>query len=213
MPRAPRVVLRTCCEDGAQISSFHSSLDVNLWIATPPSVGAVRPGVCPRCGAAGAVPGQPLGLIGHGLRERQLRGPPSANSPASTLTLRARRYRCRRCTAIVAVVPRQVLARRHFAAGAIALAVFAFGKLGSTAAAAASRIGSWARGPGGWRTLRRWLAAIDEGRLFACVRGSPDGWSPRQRAERAAMTVAALVPASVAIKDDARVFAGASFAT
>jgi hypothetical protein len=110
-------------------------------------------------------------------------------------------------------VPRQVLPRRHFAAGAIALALFDFGKHGATAADAAKRIGSWARGPGGWRTLRRWLSAIDAGRLFPCVRGSPTAWSPRQRAERAAMTVAALVPASPDVPDDARVFAGAAFAT
>ena len=135
------------------------------------------------------------------------------SSLPSTRTIRVRRYRCRRCAAIVAVVPRQVLARRHFAAGAIALALFVFGKLGSTASETASRVGSWARGPGAWRTLRRWLAAIDEGRLFACVRGSPDGWSPRQRAERAAMTVAALAPASVGTPEHARVFAGAAFAT
>lgn len=127
--------------------------------------------------------------------------------------MRVRRYRCRRCAAVIAVVPRQVLARRHFAAGAIALGLFIFGKLGSIAAETAKRIGCWARGPGAWRTLRRWLAAVDAGQLFPCVRGSPAGWTPRQRAERAAMTVAALVPASVEMSEDARVFAGAAFAT
>jgi hypothetical protein len=95
---------------------------------------------------------------------------------------------------------------------AIALALFVFGKVGSTATVATTRIGSWARGPSAWRTLRRWISAIDAGRLFPCVRASPSGWSARQRAERAAMTVAALVPATFAAEEDARVFAGAALA-
>lgn len=128
-------------------------------------------------------------------------------------TVRTRRYRCRRCAAVIAVVPRQVLARRHFAAGAIALALFVFGKHGATAADSAKRVGSWARGPGAWRTLRRWIAAIDAGALFPCVRGSPHHWTPRQRAERAATTVAALVPATSAPSEEALVFAGAALAT
>jgi hypothetical protein len=154
-----------------------------------------------------------VGLVGHGLRERQLRGPPSASEAARIRTLLVRRYRCRQCGAVVTVVPRQVLARRHFAAGAIALALFVFGKLGSTATVATTQIGSWACGPSAWRTLRRWISAIDAGRLFPCVRGSPSGWSLRQRAERAAMTLAALVPATFAADEDARVFAGAALAS
>lgn len=124
-----------------------------------------------------------------------------------------RRYRCRACKAIVTVVPRQVLARRHFAAGAIALALFVFGRLGATAATAAAQIGSWARGTGAWRLLRRWLTAVEAGRLFPGVRGAPPTWSPRQRAERVAMTIAARVPAAVGTSEGDRVFAGAAFAT
>ena len=52
--------------------------------------------------------------------------------------------------------------------------------------------------------------AIDAGILFPCVRGSPTAWSPRRRAERAAMTVGALVPATFAGDEIARVFAGAA---
>ena len=97
-------------------------------------------------------------------------------------------------------------------AGAIGLALLVFGKLGRSADEAAERVGSWARGPSAWRTLRRWLTAIDVGRLFPCVRGSPRGWPPRRRAERAAMTLASLVPATFAGSEDARVFAGAAHA-
>ena len=165
----------------------HSSVDVNFWISTPPSVEVVRPACCPRCGIASRVPGRRLGLVGHGLRDRQLRGPPTAGGAPTTQTLLARRYRGRTCAAVVTVVPRQVVARRHFSAGAIAFALFIFGKMGATAVDAAKRVGIWARGPSAWRTLRRWIGAIDDGRLFRCVRPSPSGWPPRKRAERAAM--------------------------
>ena len=112
-------------------------------------------------------------------------------------------------------VPRQVLARRHFAAGAIALGLFVFGRLGATAAAASasSRIGGRARGAGAWRTLRRRLPAIEAGRRFPGVRGAPPTWFPRQGAERAAMTVAARIPADVGAAEVDLVFAGAAFAT
>jgi hypothetical protein len=110
------------------------------------------------------------------------------------------------------VVPRQVVARKHFVAGAIALALFVFGKLGGTATEAASRIGSWARGPGAWRTLRRWLFAIEAGRLFRGVRPSPKGWPPRRRAERAAMTLASLAPSTFGKGEAERVYAGAALA-
>lgn len=191
----------------------HSSLNVNFWIASPPSTEAARPACCPRCRAASRPPGRPLGLVGHGWRERQLRGPAAPNEAPSTRVVFVRRYRCRACEAIVTVVPRQVLAGRHFAAGAIALALFVFGKLGATAAAAAARIGSCACGPGAWRTLRRWLSAIETGRLFPGVRGAPPTWSPRQRAERTAMTIAARMPAVIGATEVDRVFAGAAFAT
>lgn len=151
-------------------------------------------------------------VIGHGLRERQLRGPPTASEPAVTRPLLVRRYLCRRCGAVLIVVPRQVLARRHFTAGAIGVALFIFGKLGASAADAAKRVGSWATGPSAWRTLRRWIAAVDAQHLFGAVRRAPIGWPPRRRAERAAMTLCALVPETFAADELTRVFAGAALA-
>lgn len=109
------------------------------------------------------------------------------------------------------VVPRGVVARRHFAAGAIGLALFIYGRLAQSAAEAAVRVGCWGRGASAWRTLRRWVGAIDDGRLFRGVRASPPGWRPRQRAERAAMTLASLVPATASDLGD-KVFAGAALA-
>lgn len=110
------------------------------------------------------------------------------------------------------VVPREVRARRHFGAGAIAAALFVFGKLGLAATEAARTVGSWASGAGAWRLLRRWIGAVDRGAIFPGVRASPSGWSPRQRAERIAMTIAAHAPAILADDELARVFAGAALA-
>ncbi len=94
----------------------------------------------------------------------------------------------------------------------MALALFVYGKLGASAAEAAQRVGSWARGAGAFRTLRRSIGAIDTGRLFARIRASPPRGRPRQRAERAAMAIASLVPASFGPDDASRVYAGAALA-
>jgi len=112
----------------------------------------------------------------------------------------------------VTVVPRQVVPRRHFSAGAIAIALFVFGSERSPAAVAAERIGSWARGTGAWRVLRRWIDAVDEGRLFRRVRAALPDWSPRRRAARTAVAIGALVPAMFAATELGRVFEGAAVA-
>ena len=113
----------------------------------------------------------------------------------------------------MSVVPREIRARRHFGAGAIALALFVFGKLQATAAEAASKVGSWASGgAGSWRLLRRWVGAVERGDLFPGLRASPPGWSPRQRAERIAMALAAHAPATAGDSEEATVFAGAALA-
>ena len=113
----------------------------------------------------------------------------------------------------MSVVPREIRARRHFGAGAIALALFVFGKLQATAAEAASKVGSWASGgAGSWRLLRRWVGAVERGDLLPGLRASPPGWSPRQRAERIAMALAAHAPATAGDSDEATVFAGAALA-
>jgi len=57
------------------------------------------------------------------------------------------------------------------------------------------------------------VRAIREGRLFASVRRSPAHLSARQVAERAAMTLAALAPPTLAHEAIVqRVFAGAALA-
>ena len=58
----------------------HHELDVKGWLAALPSVASARPGACVDCGAASQPTGGLLGLHGHGFRDRQLRGPPDADS-------------------------------------------------------------------------------------------------------------------------------------
>jgi hypothetical protein len=48
-----------------------------------------------------------------------------------------------------------------------------------------------------WKTLRRWIAEIARGELFAGVPASPAGMSARQVAERAAMALAGHAPPSL----------------
>jgi hypothetical protein len=65
-------------------------------------------------------------------------------------------------------------------------------------------------GAGAWRTVRRWLTAIEDGRLFRGIRLSPRGWPPRRRAERAAMTLLARSVLPETTSEEMRVFAGAA---
>lgn len=107
-------------------------------------------------------------------------------------------------------VPRGIAPGRHFSASAIGLGLLLYGMLGASADEVGKRVGLWGRGQGAWRTVKRWLTAIDAGVLLstARIRASPASWSPRRRAERVATTVAALCPASSRTLGD-RVFIGA----
>ena len=106
------------------------------------------------------------------------------------------------------MVPRGVLARRHFSAGAIALALYRL--------AVGARVVDIRREVGGqgetaaWPTLRRWLHAGRQSRLWASVRASPPDWGSPQAAERIAMTLVAHAPAAQGAPLDVRVFAGAA---
>lgn len=51
---------------------LHHTLDVNGWLAYPPSPESARPGACPDCGAPSRPTGGGLGLHSHGVRDRQL---------------------------------------------------------------------------------------------------------------------------------------------
>lgn len=191
-----------------------SAIDVKTWLARIPSVEEVRPGQCPRCDVASRPVGQGLQIWGHGLRDRQSRGPLEALGDPVEVTLRVRRYLCRPCQAVIVVVPLGVIAGRLFAAAAIALALALFGVDRLPLGKVRRRVGPWQRvgasAQGSWLAVRRWVRAIRSGRLFASVRRTPDHFTARQVAERAAMTLAALAAPSLAGEAiAARVFAGA----
>lgn len=193
----------------------YSGLDVKGWLERTPSVEEARPGRCPRCEAASRPTGRALGLWGHGVRERQQRGPLEPFGEPVTVVVQVRRYLCRACRAVVQVVPRGVLALRLFSAAAVGLALTLFGVRRCAMAAVRERVSPWRRvgasAGASWLALRRWIRAIREQRLFACVRPAPARFTARQVAERAAMTLGAqATPELASDAVEARVFAGAA---
>ena len=141
-------------------------------------------------------------VVGHGVRERQQRGPLDAGTLPTTVVIRVRRYLCRACGRALTVVPAEVTARRHYSASAIALAVALFGVTGLAQSEVRQRVSPWrivgATAATGWAALRRWIRAIKDGALFAGVRASPASFTLRQAAERAATTLAAYAPPAAA---------------
>jgi hypothetical protein len=151
-------------------------------------------------------------LVGHGLRERQVRGPAVPGGQPETRVVVVRRYRCKRCGGVTTVLPRGLTARRHYSASAIGLALCLHGMRGLSVGETRQRVCTWRVGfeTERWTTLASWLAAVAEGRLFACVRGSPARASLRRRAERAAATLCGLALAADEL--EAQAFWGAALA-
>jgi len=111
-------------------------------------------------------------IVGHGLVQRQVRGPASPCGPPEEGVMTLRRYRCRACKAILVVGPRGLVRRRWYGAGAIALALAMYAK-GATSVAARTRT-SPSRVVGAsaaerWATLTRWIDAAQRGELFGVV--------------------------------------------
>jgi hypothetical protein len=191
-----------------------SAIDVKSWLERPPSVDEVRPGQCPKCAAASRPVGRGLQIWGHGLRDRQQRGPLEPLGDPVEITIRVRRYVCRLCTAVLVVVPLGVIAGRLFCAAAIGLAVALFGVAKLPMGEVRRRVSPWQHvgtsAEGSWLSLRRWVHAIRERRLFVSVRPAPSRFTAREIAARAAQTLAALAPPSLAaVAIEHRVFAGA----
>lgn len=185
----------------------HWSIDVKSWAEQTPDVEMARPAQCPACGAAGCPVGERLGLVGHGLRSRQLRGPLAPDQPPRVHTLRVRRYRCRRCHATATVLPRGAARSRHFSAQTIALACVMYGLSGASLRATRARIAPWHSAEPGWPAMGRWLDAVARGALFARVRPWPRRWPRRRQAERVAASALAMTAADGSV--EVRAFAGA----
>ena len=93
---------------------------------------------------------------------------------------------------MMTVVPREVIAHMLFAAPAIALALALHGAAGKSAREVRAEVSPWREvgtPASGWKALRRWIARAPS--LWSCIRPAPAEWSSRQRAERAATTLAA----------------------
>lgn len=171
----------------------YGALDVKNWLQRPPTVEEARPGRCPGCDAAGRPVGGRVGMHGHGLRDRQVRGPLAVGDAATETVIGCRRYRCTACGAVVTVVPRGIEPRRHYGRAAICMALALWALAGWSALAVRARVGTY-RNPlaTSWRTLRRWAAAAGSGAWSWC--GGAARLAPRAAAARAAQIAAGRAP-------------------
>ena len=146
-----------------------SGLGIKAWLERMPTCAEARPGTCPCCKAAAQPVGRPLVIVGHGLVERQVLGPQTPGAVAEALVIKLRRYRCRACKAVLMVGPRGVLLRRRYGAGAISLALAAYGH-GATGREVRERTSPWRKVGGSaverWLTVVRWIEAARLGELF-----------------------------------------------
>ena len=182
-------------------SVVRSSIDIKSWLTMGvPDVDLLRPSTCRCCGCASCPAGGGLRLHGHGIRERQVRGPLEPGFRPKVIVVVVRRYQCQGCGAVFTVVPCEVEPGRYYSAPAMVWALALFGQ-GVASVAVASRVCAWAAGRDGgehsWLSLRRWCTAVRNRRLFAETRMIPAHWSNRQLAERVATSFAAACPASL----------------
>jgi hypothetical protein len=178
----------------------HSSLDFKFWVnGEVPDVDVVRPKRCPCCGGPGRPLGEGLAMHGHGLRSRQMRGPPRPGFRPELVEVVTRRYQCQHCAAVVVVAPAAVLPRRYFSAAAIGWALALFGLARLSAAAVRKLVSPWrhvgATAARTWGSLRRWARAVRDRRLFPGVRPCPHSFTLRQVAAHAAQTLVGYAPA------------------
>jgi hypothetical protein len=197
-------------QSGAGI--VYSAMHVKKWANEVPTVGAARPGCCSQCGAPSRPLGAQLVLLGHGLRERQVRGPASPGRSPEIRTVWVRRYRCRLCRGVTTVLPRGLIARRHYSASAIGLGLCLYGLRGVSVEETRRQVCAWRLGfaPERWTTLPTWVAAIEQGTLFTHVRPCPTSFTIRERAERAAATLCSLAFNTGSLEE--RAFEGAALA-
>lgn len=175
---------------------IHSCLDLKFWEHVVPTVEAVRPARCVGCGVASRCPGRALTVVGHGVRERQLRGPREPGAKPEELTIIQRRFRCIECGAVMVVAPAHVLRYRLFSSVAIVSAMVLYGVDLITAVQVRRRISPWqvvgAAGAHTWKTLSRWLVAAQSNALLPLTRPLPA--RPRAAASAAAWMLTALAP-------------------
>lgn len=145
------------------------------------------------CGAASREAGKALVLVGHGVRQRTVEGPPGPGEAPASVNVAARRYACRACDAILVVVPLGVGRGTRYSLEAIAYALALWGYAGAKAAAARAAVSeARARGfasPEQWSSLRRWAACA------VALFGAPEATGTlRERAARIGAWLASCAP-------------------
>jgi hypothetical protein len=171
----------------------HRALDVKIWLQRPPTVEEARPARCPRCDSAGRPTGGPLGLHGHGLRDRQVCGPLDVTAAPTTTVIACRRYLCVGCGTVLTVVPRGIEPRRHYGRAAICLALALWALGGQPTTVVRERVcAGGSRATTSWRTVRRWASATASGAWSWCAAAA--GLAPRSAAARAAQIAAGHAP-------------------
>jgi hypothetical protein len=178
-----------------------------------PTCAEARPGSCPSCGAAALPVGGRFVVVGHGLAERQSRGPREPGGVPQQLVVLLRRYRCRACRAVIVVGPRGLVRRRCYSAGAIAFALSMYARGETSRTVRAATCPAYALGHSAverWATLVRWIEAARCGELFD-VRGigAPDR---RAVAESVMLALAARAGHVFGADLSASAFAGAAIA-
>ena len=157
------------------MSIVRSRVSIKQWTQSLLSVAKMRPSHCPSCRAPSQPFGEPLCLVGHGVRDRIVRGPLDLDSlaPALRTCVSCRRYRCLACSAVMLVVPAGVLPRRHFFGPAIALALFLLGAGETPIDEVRRTIGGTTPFqdaiPNVWRTLSIWTHAAAAGKIFSRI--------------------------------------------
>lgn len=172
-----------------------------------PSVDEARPTHCVGCRAPGRPVGQRVVLHGQGTVERQIRGVLSIEDEPGITVIRARRYECQECFAVITVLPSGLLAGRSYSAPSIALALFLWIVDGLSSPTVRARVCAWragAAGARGWPQLSRWMRAADA--LFPLSR--PPGVGPPRDVARRVLDMLAAVGRGVL--DAAGVFVGAA---
>jgi hypothetical protein len=126
-------------------------------------------------------------------------GPTGPDERPEVAELETRRYRCRRCRAIVVSLPRGVLPRLRYTAVAVALALATWAG-GASSARTRALISPFVivgdDAVRGWRSLRRWARAAH--RLWPPIRPAPHT-APRQLAVDVVAQLAALAPLTIGV--------------
>lgn len=196
---------------------IQSEISLKHWIAQTPTVAEARPAACLGCKAASCPVGGRIQVHGHGLRERQVRGPLGPGEKPVVIGVPGRRYRCVVCDSVFLVVPREVLPRRQYSAAAIGFALALWGLVKATAIAVRFQISpSTVLGfdaMTGWVTLRRWAKAVKSRCLFSSVPAAGPSATLRTVAALAATALAAVAdPATRHLPLERRAFLGAAHA-